>query len=1151
MKLKKLLVCILMTSLGGVAYAGPGSVSIEKFKKQPLAFCATRQSKSNAVFNKKVCQSPSLVNTSTADFQLKTSTWGFLTGTDGSSWMFSQSFTKSEEDKYSYASSDIVIYDQNNVKQCTLKVDVDKNTFVNSIQPFGTITKKFFDNDESTWEVMVYLHMVGDSYNSKGEIRVYNNKGEQVCKYDADNAMFFDASQGWDTYQRVLLEKDVTTEVDGVSKDQIQLKVLKPGGWESDAPIVEHTFTVDYDLVTYSNGAYMNPYRVGDDIYYVLSYYEKPYFEPSDDVYSDPVATADNHYILDIYDKNYNKVSTISVPVQASEGALYGFRSFGLFSSQDLLAGDYSKDGKLNVVVSQEDYVVSSDSYIYSFEVYDQDSKKVAHIGSDIVNWSMMSDIEGQSKQVALMQDVDGVEQIQMVDIPSCDEVATFPGVLDGVLLSTNVDRYPKGDSYQYAFGIGQGFADADNNVIAKIGWYNKDCSLDHFVEFNLGQEGEYFTPYITGAVLNPYLFNTDDQHEYVYIAKIRNPETSTIEANLVIANEKGETLYQYHGDEEKGDLNTCMIYDEKTTPKMLVSYYKYYDDEYNVDLYTLPLAKFNGGGDGSAESPYVISTVGDMQQIKYGLDAHYVLGNDIDMSAGGFSWTPIDDFKGNLDGQGHSLKNMKINSSSYNLGLFGNVYDESGTGNVNIKNINFINPEINVSDDAMSAGVISGTSMGLNIDNVHVYDAVINYEGTGTPTIGGLVGQSTLYSKISSSSLTNLSINAPSAMNVGGIVGDMRTSAEVTASNVSGTIVGGTNVGGIVGTSSQSAVSNSYADVDIVGDNTIGGIVGNATRGLVTNSYVKGTITANEPSNWDGFCVGGVAGYLDSDWTQLSSDSADPVISNTVVALSKINLSDVEASKNTVHRIVGRSLIDEQWNEGETPTAEKGLVNNYANADLALHSVEAAGNTTEGADKNLSDMDKSFFEGIGFAYGSDATAPWKGDNMPILYFEEKAQAIALDVQAVSLKKGQTFELTATVWGTDADAVKFSVSDPEILSVSEPTVDGNKAVVTVTCLKEGSASVIASADGVQAACTCTVSGYSGVESVAAEGLNIRFDGNALTANGAERIELYNLQGEKVASVTGGYMEVSVESGLYVAVATDATGKRGVLKIIVK
>lgn len=1149
MRLKKLLVCTMMASLGCVAYAGPGLVSIEKFKKQPLAFSASQQIGSKDVFNKKALQSPAMLNTSTADFQLKTSTWGFLTGVDGSSWLFSQSFTNSAESKYSYASSEIVIYDQNNVEQCTLKVDVDENTYVNSIQPFGTITEKFFDNDASTWEVMVYLHIVDDNYNSTGEIRAYNNKGELVCKYAANNALFFDASQGWDTYQRVLLEKEVTTEVDGVSKSQIQLEVLKPGGWESDVPVVEHTFTVDFDLVNYSNGAYMNPYRVGDDIYYVLSYYEKPYFEASDDIYADPVATADNHYLLDIYDKNYNKVSTISVPVQASKGALYGFRSFGLFSYNDLLAGDYSNDGKLNVVVSQEDYVISSDSYIYSFEVYDQDSQKVAHIGSNVVEWYMMSDIEGESKQVALMQDVNGVEQIQMVDIPSCEVAATFPGILDGVLLSTNVDRYPKGDSYQYAFGIGQGFADADNNVIAKIGWYNKDCSLDHFVEFNLGQEGEYFTPYITGAVLNPYLFNTDDQHEYVYIAKIKNPETSTIEDNLFIANEKGETLYQYCGDEEKGDLNICVIYDEKITPKMLVGYYKYYGDEYNVDLYTLPLAKFNGGGDGSAASPYVISTVGDLLQVKYDLDANYILGNDIDMSDSGFSWTPIDGFMGNLDGKNHSLKNMKVNSSDYNLGLFGNVFDDSGSGKVNIKNITFIKPEINVSEGAMAAGVLCGAAKGVNIDNIHVFDAVINSEGAGNTAIGGIAGQLTLYSKISSSSLTNLSINAPSSKNVGGIVGDMRTSAEVTASRVNGTVVGGTNVGGIVGTARQSTISNSYADVDIVGKNTIGGIVGDATRGLVTTSYVKGTVTANEPSSWNGFCVGGVAGSLDSDWSQLTNDTAEPVISNTVVALSEINLSDAEVAKNTVHRIVGRSLIDEEWYEGETPVAEKGLVNNYANAALALNGVEAAGNTTEGADKNLADMDKAFFEGVGFVYGEEVTAPWKGEGMPVLYFEEKAQAIDLDVKSVSLEEGQTFELTATVWGTDAAAVEFSVSDAEVLSISAPTIDGNTAVVTVTCLKEGTASVIASVDGVQA--VCTVSGYSGVESVVANGMNIRFDGNALTAEGAERIELYSLQGAKMASVKGDYMEVSVGSGLYIAVATGADGKRGVLKIVVK
>ena len=359
----------MMASLGSVAYAAPGSVSIEKFKKQPLAFAASKPADNNGFFVQKAMQSPTMLNTASSDFQLKTSTWGFLTSVSGTSWLFSQSFTNSADSQYSYASSDIVIYDENNVEKCSLTVNVDEGDYVNSIQPFGTITEKFFDNDASTWEVMVYLHMVDDNHNTKGEIRAYNNKGELVRTYDASNAFFFDASEGWNTYQRVLLEKEVTTEVDGVSKQEIHLEVLKPGGWESDAPVVEHTFVVDFDLLNYSNGAYMNPYRVGDDIYYVLSYYEKPYFEPSDDIYSDPIPTPDNHYLLDIYDKNYEKESTISVPVQASTGALYGFRSFGLFSNNDLLAGDYSNDDKLNVVVSQEDYVVSSDTYLYSFEV--------------------------------------------------------------------------------------------------------------------------------------------------------------------------------------------------------------------------------------------------------------------------------------------------------------------------------------------------------------------------------------------------------------------------------------------------------------------------------------------------------------------------------------------------------------------------------------------------------------------------------------------------------------------------------------------------------------------------------------------------------------------------------------------------------------
>lgn len=66
-------------------------------------------------------------------------------------------------------------------------------------------------------------------------------------------------------------------------------------------------------------------------------------------------------------------------------------------------------------------------------------------------------------------------------------------------------------------------------------------------------------------------------------------------------------------------------------------------------------------------------------------------------------------------------MKNMKVNSSDYNLGLFGNVFDDSGSGKVNIKNITFIKPEINVSEGAMAAGVLCGAAKGVNIDNIHV----------------------------------------------------------------------------------------------------------------------------------------------------------------------------------------------------------------------------------------------------------------------------------------------------------------------------------------------------------------------------------------------------------------------------------------------
>ena len=65
-------------------------------------------------------------------------------------------------------------------------------------------------------------------------------------------------------------------------------------------------------------------------------------------------------------------------------------------------------------------------------------------------------------------------------------------------------------------------------------------------------------------------------------------------------------------------------------------------------------------GGDGSENDPFQISTVAQLESIQdKPRDLYYVLNNDIDLA--GIEWEPMSTFRGVLDGQGHSIKNMTI----------------------------------------------------------------------------------------------------------------------------------------------------------------------------------------------------------------------------------------------------------------------------------------------------------------------------------------------------------------------------------------------------------------------------------------------------------------------------------------------------------
>ena len=131
-----------------------------------------------------------------------------------------------------------------------------------------------------------------------------------------------------------------------------------------------------------------------------------------------------------------------------------------------------------------------------------------------------------------------------------------------------------------------------------------------------------------------------------------------------------------------------------------------------------------------------LIYTRAELDAIRNNPGGSYILMNDIDLS--GENWTPIPEFWGTLDGNGHSIDNMTIineNMNNYYVAFIKEVqYKETST---TIKNIKFKNVNIS-SKSAYVATVVasfSNNSVKLELTNIGIESGNI----TGK-TVGSLV---------------------------------------------------------------------------------------------------------------------------------------------------------------------------------------------------------------------------------------------------------------------------------------------------------------------------------------------------------------------------------------------------------------------------
>ena len=1098
--------------------------------------------------------------------------YGWVTSPDASNWYFTQDIT-SRDSVYSedytahfHESSVITLFDNNHKQVGSFSVKVPEGwKHVADITPYGPITKKLFDRDEKSNEILVEFH---DAFNGSNKYltRAYDiNTGE--IKFEMEGTgLVFDASKGWNSYQRLIMTHE--------SDEKYSIDVIAPPANGQNKWTVEHTFNFAIDnRITYLQGSCFNCMNVDGTPYYVLAQYDKPFTNTDvDDGSKDVKQEPGNFLVLRTLDKNFDKVDSIRVSIDAPEGIPYRSAAFGLFGNNDLSKGYFSNSGKLNYVVGLYDYVPSLDGDLITYAVYDSENGKLKDICDKVTSnkRGLLNTIHGKSDQMWFLQTIGTSEgsgqQIQLVDVPSCEKVCVLPQSIDGNAISSNFDRYPttaNAQGYQYVIALSQAQSNEAGEVLAPIAWVNPDCTIDHVDRLNLGLKAENFTPLINSTSLNPYLFNTDDDMEYVYIAKKRRTDGSNkIDNVLEVSTLNGTVIKSWRGDDthvfEKASFP---VMNDLGKRQMFVVFNDTENNKYDMNFYDLPFTKFERGGKGTVEDPYLISTTGDFQQLALEPTKNYKMVADIDMSKAAQWWTPVKNFTGSLDGDGHTIYNLGVKTTEDHTGLFGTL-DLNGVA----KNLIFVNPTVEVTNTNQYAGVLAGETnytydgkgQATNVDSIFVYGAKIAGDDQGFIAAGGLVGSANLKTKINNCSFQG-EITLPNTENVGGIVGQTRSGSSVNACYANVNATAKTVLGGIVGIAGTPHDYCKFTNCEVRGqltaENTVGGFVGDNYFNEISNVVSHADVVATKKSAWNGYAAGGIIGVMESDWNGGTGFAKNCVFNGSVKALQD---GEEVSTPATVHQIAGKTIADDEYSAGETPKKETRLSGNYTTNNVG--STDAT--SVDGAYKAAKEMDKDFFTGLQYAYGNTLAEPWKedGSKIPTLYFNNIAKALAVSSDDVTV--GTTDEGTAvvkvSVYGMEnadleSDLDVSTKSNNAIVTFGEAhgnTIDlvikGKKQGIDVVTVKLGEFSATINV----AIFKNFVSGIENVED--AEALVIKAADGQISAEGANAIWVYSVNGKLVGKTSGAAFSTSgLTSGLYIVKATDKAGHKATAKFVIK
>jgi hypothetical protein len=232
-------------------------------------------------------------------------------------------------------------------------------------------------------------------------------------------------------------------------------------------------------------------------------------------------------------------------------------------------------------------------------------------------------------------------------------------------------------------------------------------------------------------------------------------------------------------------------------------------------------------GGNGSEEQPYEVENWLHLNEIRNFMDSFFIQTANIDKTSAGYSEL-IADEQGNLANGGLGWVAIGFFEE-----IFAGTYDGGESYTISDLQMN--------QQDNINTGLFS--KVGGTLKNV------------------GLI---------------NANVRGPAS--AGGIAGRIDAGGTITDSYFTGTVQGGSGVGGLAG-QNAGAVINSYTDASVRGNSRVGGLVGEILEeSSITSSYAEGVVSGTGG-------VGGLAGFNDG----LISNSYATAKINTRVDVSRV----------------------------------------------------------------------------------------------------------------------------------------------------------------------------------------------------------------------------------------------------------------------